>query len=181
MSISRKQFLKQAGAVGLGFSGLYTLSGCAISRKINPKTTSEAFGPLIADPEDIFDLPDGFSYKIISRFGDTMDDGFYVPHRPDGMATFEGPGGETILIRNHEVNPARGGDESAFGSDFALTSKLNKEDFYDPGVNNNPGQGHNHRCVRYQEPAGDPPVLESDRHLAKLCGGTNALEQLAHL
>jgi len=103
---------------------------------------SDAFGPLVSDPDGLFDLPEGFSYRIISRFKDKMDDGFLVPHRADGMATFEGPDGLTILIRNHEVNPARGGDESAFGSDFALAEKLSPEDFYDAGVNNeNPGQG----------------------------------------
>ncbi|MFH5830978.1 alkaline phosphatase PhoX [Halalkalibaculum sp. DA384] len=141
MSISRKQFIQRAGAVALGFSGLHIFSGCAATRNINPEAISEAFGPLRSDPKGIMDLPEGFSYKIVSRFRDKMDDGFYVPHRPDGMATFEGPGGTTILIRNHEVNAARGGDESAFGSDFALAEKLSEEDFYDYGVNRNPGQG----------------------------------------
>lgn len=141
MSISRRRFIKQAGAVAMGFSGLHIFSGCSTERTMDPEVISEAFGPLVKDSEGLFDLPEGFSYKIISRFQDTMDDGFMVPHRPDGMATFEGPDGLTILIRNHEVNPARGGDESAFGSDFALTEKLSEEDFYDPGVNNNPGQG----------------------------------------
>lgn len=141
MSISRKQFIQQASAVAMGFSGLHIFSSCSNGKEAQANVVSEAFGPLVPDPEGIFDLPEGFSYKIISRFHDTMDDGFFVPHRPDGMATFEGPDGTTILIRNHEVNAARGGDESAFGSDFALTEKLSKEDFYDAGVNNNPGQG----------------------------------------
>lgn len=124
MSISRKHFLKQAGAMALGFSGLQLFSSCSSSSsRISSELISEAFGPLVSDPAGIFDLPEGFSYKIISRFRDVMDDGFYVPHRPDGMATFPGPDGLTILIRNHEVNAARGGDESAFGSDFALTEK----------------------------------------------------------
>lgn len=141
MSISRRRFIKQAGAVALGFSGLHIFTGCSKRIKKDSNIVSEVFGPLVEDPNGLFNLPEGFSYKIISRFGDTMDDGFFVPHRPDGMATFVGPDGLTILIRNHEVNPARGGGESAFGSDFALASKLNEEDFYDPGVDNNPGQG----------------------------------------
>lgn len=141
MSISRKHFLKQAGALTLGFSGLHILSGCRASGEIPPDLISDAFGPLQSDPAGIFDLPEGFSYKIISTFGDLMDDGLHVPHRPDGMATFPGPDGLTIVIRNHEVNAAKGGDESAFGSDFSLTSKLDKEDFYDFGHDNNPGQG----------------------------------------
>jgi len=36
------------------------------------------------------DLPKNFSYKVISRMGDRMDDGFYVPGAADGMATFSG-------------------------------------------------------------------------------------------
>lgn len=142
MSISRKHFLKQAGAMAIGFSGLQLFSSCGFSSdRIPPELVSEAFGPLVEDPAGIFDLPEGFSYKIISRFRDVMDDGFYVPHRPDGMATFPGPDGLTILIRNHEVNAARGGDESAFGSDFELTEKMDPSQFYDYGHDNNPGQG----------------------------------------
>lgn len=127
--------------MALGFSGLQLFSSCTGRSNDTPAPVSDIFGPLVNDPDGLFDLPEGFSYKIISRFRDVMDDGFYVPHRPDGMATFPGPDGLTILIRNHEVNPARGGDESAFGSDFALTDKLDPGDFYDYGHDNNPGQG----------------------------------------
>lgn len=141
MSISRRHFLKQAGAMALGFSGLQLFTNCTSRGTISEDLISKAFGPLVVDPSDIFNLPVGFSYKIISRFHDVMDDGLYVPHRPDGMATFPGPDGLTILIRNHEVNPAKGGDESAFGSDFALSQKLDPAKFYDLGYNNNPGQG----------------------------------------
>ncbi|WP_441000076.1 alkaline phosphatase PhoX [Fodinibius sp. SL11] len=141
MSISRKHFLKQAGAMALGFSGLQLFSRCTPAEQSSRTLSVDPFGPLEADQQGLFDLPQDFSYKIISTFGDTMDDGFMVPHRPDGMATFPSPDGYTILIRNHEVNPAKGGAESAFGEDFALTSKLDPSDFYDYGNNNNPGQG----------------------------------------
>lgn len=141
MSISRKQFLKQAGAMALGFSGLQIFSRCTPAERSARNLSIDPFGPLQSDPQGLFDLPKGFSYKIISRFGDTMDDGFLVPHRPDGMAAFPSTDRYTILIRNHEVNPAKGGAESAFGEDFALTSKLDPSDFYDYGKNNNPGQG----------------------------------------
>lgn len=140
MSISRKHFLKQAGALALGFSGLQIFNSCQTGRD-DSAATSDIFGPLRDDPEGLFELPEGFSYTIISRFGDAMDDGLRVPHRPDGMATFPGPGGTTILIRNHEVNAARGGAESAFGEDFELLDKIPAGDFYDYGRNRNPGQG----------------------------------------
>lgn len=141
MSISRKHFLKQAGAFTLGFSGLHLFTSCFSSNsEIGDEVVSDAYGPLLKDPDNLLHLPKDFSYKIISRFGDTMDDGLYVPHRPDGMAAFPGPNGTTILIRNHEVNAASGGDESAFGSDFALAGNLKREQFYDFGYDN-PGQG----------------------------------------
>ncbi len=141
MSISRRHFLKQAGALTLGFSGLQIFSRCTPSERAQAGLITDPFGPLQSDPNGLFDLPEGFSYKIISNFGDKMDDGLFVPHRPDGMATFPGPDGQTILIRNHEVNAAKGGAESAFGEDFGLTSQLSTEEFYDAGKNNNPGQG----------------------------------------
>lgn len=140
MSLSRKHFLKQAGALSLGFSGLQMLSRFVSSGPTPHELITEPFGSLQTDPAGIFDLPKEFSYKIISTFGDTMDDGLKVPHRPDGMATFPGPNGHTILIRNHEVNAAKGGTESAFGENFELADKIDPGDFYDPG-HNNPGQG----------------------------------------
>ncbi|SHF93181.1 hypothetical protein SAMN05443144_11592 [Fodinibius roseus] len=141
MSISRKHFLRQAGALTLGFSGLHILSSCTSSGGVTEKLITDPFGPLQSDPAGLFNLPEGFSYNIISTFGDKMDDGLLVPHRPDGMATFPGPDGLTILIRNHEVNAAKGGAESAFGENFALADRLDPDEFYDPGQDNNPGQG----------------------------------------
>lgn len=141
MSISRKHFLKQAGALTLGFSGLQILNSCTSTEGVAKKLITDPFGPLQSDPNGLFNLPEEFSYKIISTFGDPMDDGLLVPHRPDGMATFPGPDGLTILIRNHEVNAAKGGAESAFGEDFALMDQLSPNEFYDLGQDSNPGQG----------------------------------------
>ncbi len=59
------------------------------------------FGPLVPDPEGILNLPQGFSYKIISRWQETMSDGFLVPGNADGMAAFTGPDGLTVVLRNH--------------------------------------------------------------------------------
>lgn len=62
------------------------------------------FGPLRPDPRGILDLPEGFSYAVLDRAGDVMDDGYRVPSRPDGMACFAGEHGTLVLMRNHE-NP----------------------------------------------------------------------------
>jgi len=141
MPLSRKDFLRQAGAVSLGFSGLKLLDAFLDGEKVNMAMTKNVFGPLKKDPNGIFDLPKGFSYKIISRAGEKMDDGFILPKSPDGMATFTGDNGLTILIRNHEVNPAEHGRGSAFGENYELASRLSSNQFYDGGRDNNPAQG----------------------------------------
>ncbi len=80
------------------------------------------------------DLPQDFSYTILSRWGDTMDDGYRVPHRPDGMATFPGPDGLTVLIRNHEVNFNADLAEGAFGEDLTKQLELDPSLMYDAGT-----------------------------------------------
>ena len=63
------------------------------------------FGPVRRDPAGILDLPEGFTYRIVDRSGDRMDDGYVVPGRPDAMAVFPLADGSLALMRNHE-NPA---------------------------------------------------------------------------
>ena len=55
------------------------------------------------DPNGILALPKGFSYKIISKEKQIMDDGLLVPSNADGMACFKGDGNNVILVRNHEI------------------------------------------------------------------------------
>jgi hypothetical protein len=63
----------------------------------------EGYGPLRPDPAGFLDLPEGFSYRILSRLGDAMDDGGTVPDKADGMGCFDLGGGEIALVRNHEL------------------------------------------------------------------------------
>lgn len=72
----------------------------------NVANFSEGYGPLVADPNGVIDLPPGFSYRVISRFGETMDDGGTVPDRADGMGAIALAGSRVALIRNHELGPA---------------------------------------------------------------------------
>ncbi len=134
---SRRQFLQTSGAFALGFVGLHSLTGCSM---ISPEA-SERFGPLLKDPEKIMDLPANFSYRIVSRRGDLMDDGFLVPGAADGMATFAGDDGKTIVIRNHEVNPGADPAMGAFGADNALLDKIDSSLLYDAGTAGKPALG----------------------------------------
>lgn len=61
------------------------------------------YGELVPDPDGMLDLPPGFSYRILERWNDKMDDGFVVPNLPDGMGCFPGPDGTVVLVRNHEL------------------------------------------------------------------------------
>lgn len=72
------------------------------------------YGPLAPDPAGVLDLPDGFSYRVLSKLGDAMDDGATVPDKGDGMGCLDLGNGEIALVRNHELVPR---DES--GGDFA--------------------------------------------------------------
>jgi secreted PhoX family phosphatase len=133
----RRHFLKQASALAIGFAGLHAFVGCTPSAS----GRDVGFGPLESDPNDVFDLPDGFSYRIVSRHGDSMDDGFLVPHRPDGMATFPGPDGTTLLVRNHEVSADAPLDEGPFGADNTRADRMPAADRYDAGRDGRGGLG----------------------------------------
>jgi secreted PhoX family phosphatase len=97
-------------------------------------------GPLRADPDKLLDLPDGFSYRIVSKSGDTMDDGLTVPPAHDGMAAFPGKDGRIVLVCNHEMPPAFP-EYSAFGTGFEALPERIRERVYDHGGGTSPGAG----------------------------------------
>jgi secreted PhoX family phosphatase len=135
MQVSRRRFLKTAAAVSIGFSGLHRHVAWADTAK-----AKGGFGALVPDPQGILDLPKGFSYRVLSRTGDEMDDGLLLPGAPDAMATFAGPEGRTLLVRNHELT-AGARAAGAFGENNQRLSQVPKEDFYDWGRGQAPSLG----------------------------------------
>src|SRR5687768_8180149 len=140
MASTRRQFLG-ASAVALGFAGLRTLldvspAGAAPAMAPNPGP----YGDLVPDPHRIVDLPKGFTYRVISRTGDRMDDGLLVPGKHDGMAAFPGPNGRTILVRNHENTPDTP-EIGPFGGKNELFARLDARTVYDSGRGKAPGLG----------------------------------------
>ena len=137
-SRSRRDFLKSSGIATLGF---LTLQNWVYNAEAfaSPKLTA-GYGPLIPDPKGILSLPKGFSYKIISKKGDKMNDGFFVPGKADGMAAFAGKKGRVILVRNHENNPDRLVD-GPFGPANELLSKIDPKKIYDYGKGKMPALG----------------------------------------
>ncbi len=107
-TMDRRTFLRgaaaSAGAAALGgpFAGFVNLDSVAAApafRGLRPVKD-------LRDNQERLWLPDGFAYR---SFHDTetpqiLDDGTTLPGRHDGMGAFEGPNGNTILVRNHEVN-----------------------------------------------------------------------------
>lgn len=94
---SRRRFL---GATGAAFAAL-AASGCVVRRSTDTRTVG--YGPLREDPVGLLDLPAGFSYRVLSRLGDAMDDGARVPDKADGMGCFRLRDGRIVLVRNHEL------------------------------------------------------------------------------
>jgi uncharacterized protein len=101
MQISRRQF--NFGLGSLAFAGLATRA----YGQMPPAGRSEVagYGPLLRDPNNLIDLPKGFSYRVISRFGNVMDDGHVVPNAGDGMGAFALGKSKVALVRNHELSP----------------------------------------------------------------------------
>ncbi len=120
-------------------------------------------GPLRPDPGELLDLPEGFSYRVVSTAGDTMDDGFRVPLAHDGMAAFEGRDARVVLVCNHEMPPAFP-EYSAFGTDFAALPDQVRARIYDHGGGRSPGAGGTTTTVY------NPRTGETERQHLSLAG-----------
>ena len=137
---SRRAFLKAAGAVSVGFGGMYTLFARRGFATPTHNLAIDRYGRLLPDPAGILDLPEGFRYRVISTAGTAMGEGLVVPGKPDGMATFPGAEGKYLLIRNHELSPDKP-DEGAFGEQYDRLSAIPRERFYDYGGGKTPCLG----------------------------------------
>lgn len=156
---SRRHFLRVSAAAGAAFLGLKQLTGCA-----SPAFSPEPLADLVKDPDYILHLPKGFSYRMISRAGERMDDGFLVPGAHDGMAAFPGADGRVVLVRNHELTPQELRAGGPFGPRNRLLSRLPKEKFFDYGQGKQPGLGGTTTLVY------DPKSQMLERHFLSLAG-----------
>lgn len=138
---TRRSFLQQTAAVTAGFAGLrlFTQQGRALASTLTEGTHTR-FGTLGHDPQGVLDLPAGFSYRVISKLGERMDDGFFVPGHHDGMAAFEGPDGLTLLVRNHETTGSVG-RIGPFGWGNENLDKIERTKAYDRGFGRTPCVG----------------------------------------
>ena len=134
---SRRHFIKQAGLISIGF---IALSRCTDAKaEITSENKMMDIG-LQRDPLGYLDLPKGFSYKIISRAGEPMEDGFLLPGRPDGMGAFKLDHQRLIIIRNHELS-AQSPRLGPFGESNKLLTSFDSSLFYDAGSGHYPSLG----------------------------------------
>ena len=109
MALTRRQF--GSAMLGTAFAGLAARAYANIPAM--GRSEVPGYGELLPDPSRLLDLPEGFSYKVISRWGNLMDDGMVVPNRADGMGSIDLGGGKVALVRNHELGP-KNIEEGAF-------------------------------------------------------------------
>ncbi|CAN5484782.1 hypothetical protein BH24ACT5_BH24ACT5_02300 [soil metagenome] len=135
MSLNRRELIHR-GAVGAGlvvagnlgslFPGVASARGpLAKSVKNGARLTSaraqgRGYGQLVADPDKLLDLPEGFSYRIISEAGKATTDGGVIPDRFDGTGLIAAHG-RSFLIRNSEQ-----------GTESTTPAKAAPEFTYDP-------------------------------------------------
>jgi secreted PhoX family phosphatase len=100
--ITRRRFIVGS----LAFTGL-AASAFGKSSSLSGMKTTNVYGALVPDSKGLLDLPEGFSYKVISRLAQPMSDGLHVPDRADGMGCLPIKGSKTkvALVRNHELHP----------------------------------------------------------------------------
>lgn len=96
--LSRRHFT--IGATATAFAGL---AACARNGVLTAQPGTIGYGALESDPAGLLDLPRGFSYRVLSQFGERMDDGHRVPDRADGMGCIALDRGRVALVRNHEL------------------------------------------------------------------------------
>ena len=161
MRATRRDALTTTGVMLAGLAGLNLFD----REPIYADGDGFGYGPLKEDPENIIDLPHGFSYHLFSQTGEWMDDDLRVPGAHDGMATFPGPRGTTLLVRNHELSPVEI-EASSLRGDSHLLSRLPKEKFYDLGQGKRPAAGGTTTLVY------DTRKRELTRHFTSLVGTT---------
>ena len=107
--LSRREVLaRTATGAGIVLSGSYANlfgMGAGPAHAKGKPPVGAGYGPLVADPNGLLSLPEGFSYKIVAQSGVTrLETGEPTPSDPDGTAAFvRHRGNGSVLVNNHEV------------------------------------------------------------------------------
>ncbi|MFD5321985.1 alkaline phosphatase PhoX [Streptomyces sp. NPDC127098] len=114
--LSRRSFVARSATAGAGLA----IAGTAGVLATAPGAVGEpghdggrgrrepGYGPLVTDPAGILSLPAGFSYRVITRAGETtLESGETTPSNHDGTGCFAGARGAHLLVVNHELDGPR--------------------------------------------------------------------------
>ena len=102
MNFNRRQVA--LGLTGIAFGGLAACTGkLGSGAGASQESLAAGYDLLKPDPAGLLDLPAGFSYQILSSYGDAMSDGLVVPNAADGMGCFRLDERRIALVRNHEL------------------------------------------------------------------------------
>ena len=172
MTVTRRQLIQRGGAAaGLVFTGSVSslLAGVAsasprrtpnwgwstVRSRSGVRTWATGYGALVPDPDGVLDLPEGFSYQIISETAKPLTgaDGV-LPDAFDGSGLFE-LDGKRYLVRNSEQWLPTDHEFHAV-ADAALT--------YDPE-----GRRRHHHDRARREQRGRRRVRQPGRHDRQLC------------
>lgn len=158
--LNRRSFIKSAGVYSTAFLGLRAF----LDQPLNAQTTSGSpWGKLVPALDGKLAIPEGFNCTAFSHTGEEMADGLLVPGMHDGMAAFAGPGGKTLLVRNHELESAWV-DRSPFGLDGSRYSRIDPTRIYDNGSGVLPCIGGTTTLVF------DTKTQKMERHFMSLVG-----------
>ena len=91
--------------------------------------TNKFESSLKRDSNKILDVHSALRYRIISKKGSIMSDGYKVPALADGMGSFA-VNDNIVLVRNHELLPSDGMKEGAFENPSSQIRKM-KNNHYD--------------------------------------------------
>lgn len=120
MRIPRRRFLRTAALAAAASAVPAPLESLLARIARGATQRAPGYGPLVRDPAGRLDLPAGFRYALFSTgvldadlateraYAQTLSNGDPVPPEHDGMAAFAGPNGQTVLVRNHELDPGDG-------------------------------------------------------------------------
>lgn len=153
--INRRRFLQSIAAAATTPS---ILQGCASATFESPVSAG-----LLADPDSVLDLAPGLDYRVVSSWGDRMNDGLRVPGSHDGMAAFPGEDGRIILVCNHELDHTSR-DFSAFGERYPVVPRHVRDRMYDKGRLRSPSTGGTTTTIW------NPATGETERQHLSLAG-----------
>ncbi|MDH6227562.1 alkaline phosphatase PhoX [Streptomyces sp. MJP52] len=136
MSLTRRDFARESARTGAGIAlagsvGVFASAPHALAAEdiVTPdgEAVGPGYGPLLPDPDGLLALPAGFSYRVLTRAGETrLESGEPTPSRHDGTAAFDGGRGTVLLVNNHEL----GGPRSRWEHPVPLAGGL----VYDPAA-----------------------------------------------